>query len=58
MQAINLIELIPRCHAGSRAKGFWDVTRPEREARRLLRQARRLVGFFENDPPMHPGFGS
>lgn len=26
MTSINLLELIPRCHAGSRAKGFWDVT--------------------------------
>lgn len=26
MSSINLLELIPRCHAGSRAKGFWDIT--------------------------------
>lgn len=35
MQAINLIELIPRCHAGSRTKGFWDVT-PNRSQQLML----------------------
>jgi hypothetical protein len=29
MNTINLLELIPRCHAGARAKGFWDVLPPK-----------------------------